>query len=289
MKKNIPHLFTLCNLLCGCMAIVFAFEDNIVWSAYAVGIACVFDFLDGMAARLLRVNSVLGKQLDSLADVVSFGLAPGAMMYKMIFYSQLYVSFNANPINFLREQLIFESMPVNFLAVTGFLITVFSAIRLAKFNIDTSQSSSFTGLPTPANTILIASLPLMIPDSIIQMLHPSVNITFEQISSFGLAISSQNSFHEFLLHPYTLISLTLVSSFLLVAPLPLFALKFNNFSWEDNKIQYIFLAIALVLLIVFRFAGVPLIIFLYIVLSIINNLIVKPKAIPADYEQPNYK
>lgn len=270
IKKNIPNFFTVCNLLCGCVAIVFALEGNLVWCAYMVGIACVFDVLDGLIARLLHVTSEIGKQLDSMADVVSFGVVPGVLLYKMIICTQLFVSFNENPLTFLSDQLA-RASEINYLAMTGFLVTIFSAIRLAKFNIDLRQSYSFIGLPTPASAILIASLPLSIPESLTNILRPSA-MTFENISAFAEITSGKNNIYEYLLHPYSVIALTLISSFLLVAPLPLFALKFKNFSWKYNRLRYIFLALALGLLIVFKFIGIPLIIILYIVLSMINNM-----------------
>lgn len=229
MEKNIPNFLTLCNLLCGCIAIVFAFEENLIWSAYAVGVACVFDFLDGLIAHALKVHSELGKQLDSLADMVSFGVVPGMIMFHMI----------GNSFSF---------------PYIGFLITIFSAIRLAKFNLDDRQTDSFIGLPTPANTILIASLPLFI----------DFNSDFLNID-------------KALIPEYILIPLTFILSFLLIVPLPLFALKFKNFYWTDNKVRYIFLALAVALLIIFQFAGIPLIIILYIMLSVVNNLISKKK------------
>ena len=248
IKKNIPNLFTLCNLLCGCIAIVFAFEGNLVWSAYLVGIACAFDFLDGFIARALKVNSEIGKQLDSLADMVSFGVVPGVMMFKMISF--------VDPIH------PFETPHSDtYSAMVGFLIPIFSAIRLAKFNLDIRQTDSFIGLPTPANTIFIASLP------------------FFFMGPFALKNSEGFISHNliYLMSPYTLITITIISAFLLVAPLPLFALKFKNFSWADNKVRYIFLALAAALLIIFKFAGIPLIIILYIVLSVINNLMTKSR------------
>lgn len=228
MKKNIPNFFTLCNLLCGCIAIVFAFEGDLVWCAYMVGIACVFDFSDGLIARALKVNSEIGKQLDSLADMVSFGVVPGMIVYRL-----------------LAEM----SNAPGYISSIAFLIPVFSAIRLAKFNIDTKQSDSFIGLPTPANAIFFASFPIIL-----------------QFSSIGESIK------QLMLQPYFLISLTLVSSFLLIAPLPFFALKFKNFLWKDNKMRYLFLALSAMLLVVFQFTGIPLIIVLYILLSIINNI-----------------
>jgi CDP-diacylglycerol--serine O-phosphatidyltransferase len=277
IKRNIPNFFTLCNLFSGCIAIVFALEGNLVWCAYMVGIACVFDLLDGMIARMLGVTSELGKQLDSMADVVSFGVVPGVLLYKMIICTQLFVSFNENPLLFISAQSKVGAH-INYLAMTGFLVTVFSGIRLANFNIDTRQSYSFIGLPTPGNALLIASLPLSIPESLTDMLRPIGSLTFEQISAFGTIISEEDSIYAILLQPYSVIALTLISCFLLVAPLPLFALKFNNFSFADNKVRYIFLILALALLLIFKFIGIPLIIILYIVLSVINNIMTKKKA-----------
>lgn len=277
IKRNIPNFFTLCNLFSGCVGIVFALEGNLVWCAYMVGIAGVFDLLDGLIARTFHLTSELGKQLDSMADIVSFGVVPGVLLYKMIICTQLFVSFNENPLLFISAQAK-EGAHINYLAMTGFLVTVFSAIRLAKFNIDTRQSYSFIGLPTPGNAFLIASLPLSIPESLTDMLRPIGSLTFEQISAFGTIISGEDNIYEYLLQPYSVIALTFISCFLLVAPLPLFALKFKNVSFKDNKIRYTFLALAAVLLIFFKFLGIPLIIILYIVLSAVNNMRLKKKA-----------
>lgn len=279
IKKHIPNFITLCNLFSGCIAIVFALEGNLVWCAYMVGIACIFDLLDGLLARLLNVTSEIGKQLDSMADVISFGVVPGVLLYKMIICTQLFVSFNENPLSFLSE-VSSQGAQINYLAMTGFLVTVFSGIRLAKFNIDTRQSYSFIGLPTPANALLIASLPLSIPESLTNMLRPIGSLSFEQISAFGLTVVGGNNIYNVLLHPYSIITLTIISSILLIAPLPLFALKFQNYSWADNKVRYIFLILAFVFLVLFKFLGVPLIIILYIVLSIIDNFFFKTQNAP---------
>ena len=269
IKRNIPNFLTLCNLFCGCMAIVFAFGHNLIWSAYLVGIACVFDFLDGMVARLLNVKSEIGKQLDSLADMVSFGVVPGVIMYNLILYAQMhfYSERMLDERNIALDQS-FGLMAEPLTASIAFLIPIFSAIRLAKFNLDSRQVDSFIGLPTPANTILIASLVL---------------ITLKITDDKSVIVFNEN--YSFIINLYFLVPLIFISSFLLIAPLPLFALKFKNFSWQDNKIRYIFLALALALLIVFKFVGIPLIIILYIVLSIIYNLFIKPKnASPANYK-----
>jgi CDP-diacylglycerol--serine O-phosphatidyltransferase len=275
IKKNIPNFFTICNLFCGCLAIVFALEGNLVWCAYMVGFACVFDVLDGLIARVLNVTSEIGKQLDSMADVVSFGVVPGVLLYKMIICTELFVAFNKNPLNFLNDQVALGS-GINYLAMSGFLVTIFSALRLAKFNIDTRQSYSFIGLPTPACAILIASLPLSIPESLTNILRPSA-MTFQNISSFAAAIGGKNNIYEILLQPYSVVALTIISSVLLIVPIPLFALKFRNISWKDNKVRFIFLILSVVLLAEFKFLGIPLIIILYIVSSIINNMMTKNK------------
>jgi CDP-diacylglycerol--serine O-phosphatidyltransferase len=213
-------------------------------SAFLVGIAAVLDFFDGFAARLLKVSGELGKQLDSLADMVTFGVVPGVVMYKMLSPEANYEFDGAS---------FMISRPEN-LQYLGFLITIFSALRLAKFNIDTRQSDSFIGVPTPANSILICSLAL------IQHYQPVV----AGIHTFVIINNS-----------IFLVSLTILMSYLLVAELPLFALKFKNFGWADNKIRFSFLIISVILLILFQFIAIPFIIFLYIVLSVINNVMKK--------------
>lgn len=242
IKKHIPNIITCGNLLCGCYAIVSAFNDDLVWSAYFVGIAAVLDFFDGFVARLLNVHSEIGKQLDSLADMVTFGVVPGVVMFKMLIYSR------SGPIE--------DADILSHLSYVAFVIPVFSALRLAKFNIDTRQSTSFIGVPTPANAILICSLPL---------------IVFFQPMIGSMHIST-------ILSTNTLLILTVLMSLLLVAELPLFALKFKKFGWGDNKIRYSFLLASLILLFVFKFIAIPFIIFLYIILSVVDNAINKNEA-----------
>ncbi|CAN5539556.1 CDP-alcohol phosphatidyltransferase family protein [soil metagenome] len=238
IKKHIPNAITCGNLFCGCLAIVFAFKDNIPYSVALVGIAAVLDFFDGFAARMLKVGGEMGKQLDSLADMVTFGVVPGILMYKLIILG-IYLEYHPTNSSFL---------PYGY-GYIGFLITIFSALRLAKFNIDTRQTDSFIGVPTPANCILICSIPLIY----------------------------SSTMNKLILHPFLLIPLTLLLSYLLVAELPLFALKFKNFGWADNKIRYSFLIISVILLILFQFIAIPFIIFLYIILSVINNMMNKTK------------
>lgn len=227
IKKHIPNSITCGNLACGCLAIAAAFSGDLVLSTYWVGLAAILDFFDGFAARLLKVSSEIGKQLDSLADMVTFGVVPGFIMYKLL-----------------------SQECTSYIPYIAFLIPIFSALRLAKFNIDTRQTSSFIGVPTPANAILICSLPL-------------IRFFQSEILGFSTATIIDNC--------YFLVLLTVVMSYLMVAELPLFALKFKNFGWTDNKIRYSFLISALVLLIILKFIAIPLIIFLYVTLSLFSK------------------
>lgn len=220
MKRYLPNFLTCCNLLCGCFGIVFVLEGRDVPAAYFVWLAGAFDFFDGFAARMLKVTSSIGKELDSLADVVSFGVLPALVMYRMISGA--------------------SDSPL--LPYIAFMIAVFSALRLAIFNVDETQRDTFRGLNTPANTIFITSLPLL-----------------------------YNDVGSWLYHPATLISITIVFSLLLVSRIEFFAFKFKNFGWADNKIRFIFLIISVLLLIILQFAGIPIIIILYILLSLLNN------------------
>jgi CDP-diacylglycerol--serine O-phosphatidyltransferase len=241
MKKNIPNLITCLNLLCGCAAVTFAFHGRLDMTAYLTALALVFDFADGMIARLLHVHSELGKQLDSLADVISFGLVPGVVVYHLLLRSSLELISTQN------------SLPYHLIPYFGFVITAFSAIRLAKFNIDTRQSDSFIGLPTPANTMVFVSLPLILMSS-------------------GSYISS------LILNPYFLIILSSIMSWMLIAEIPLFALKFKSFGWKENRVKYLFLIVCLVLLCAFLFAAVPILIFLYILISFMLKISEKKKS-----------
>jgi CDP-diacylglycerol--serine O-phosphatidyltransferase len=217
MTRHIPNFLTCCNLLCGCLGIVFVLEGRTVPAVYFVWIACVFDFFDGFAARMLKVSSPIGKELDSLADMVSFGVLPSVVIYKML------VAANAP-----------EYVPY-----LAFSIAVFSALRLAIFNLDERQTDSFRGLPTPANALFITALPLLT----------------------GIVAIA-------LFEYWILCAITIVSSYLLVSGIELFALKFKNFSWRDNKIRFTFLTLAVLLLAVLQLAAIPVIILLYIVLSL---------------------
>jgi CDP-diacylglycerol---serine O-phosphatidyltransferase len=270
IKKNIPNLFTCANLFCGCLGIVFAFQGNLVWTAYMVGIAAVMDFLDGFVARLLNVHSEIGKQLDSLADMVTFGVVPGMVMYHLLKLAVVkHIDMEVFSPEGNSHMNVDELMQGGaYIPFVGFLITVFSAVRLAKFNIDTRQTDSFIGVPTPANSILICSLPLILSASGHEgwTIYPP-----GQATTLG-AQFDHHMITNTLLNPWFLMGLTLVMSCLLIAELPLFALKFKNFKWADNKIRYIFLALCLAVLIIFKYVGIPFIIVLYVVMSVIHNI-----------------
>lgn len=230
MKKHIPNAITCINLFCGCLALYFAFNFRLEYAAYLIGIAAIFDFMDGMIARVLNAYSEIGKQLDSLADMVSFGAAPGAIMFGLLSQAEASVL----------------GIPADILPFFGFVITIFSALRLAKFNIDTRQAESFIGVPTPACSMFIGSLPLILA-------------------------TSGNLYDNIILNPYFLLAVTVIFSYLLVAELPLFALKFKNLTWKDNAIRFVFLGLSVILLALAKFAAIPLIIVLYVVLSIFKK------------------
>lgn len=245
MKKHIPNAITLSNLFCGCVATIFAVNNNFVAAAFFVFLGIFFDFFDGFFARKLNVQSDLGLQLDSLADMVTSGLVPGIIMFKLL--GLLDSNWGNTPNNSMLQSL-FEITESGFLPLLGIAITLASAYRLAKFNIDTEQQSYFKGLPTPANALLIISLPLI--------------------------IEFQNSdiINAIILNKWFLVILTLVSCYILNADIKLFALKFKNYSFKDNALRYIFILLCMVLLIVLQFAAIPVIILLYIIMSVLDNL-----------------
>lgn len=228
---TIPNVFTLFNLLCGCFGIVAVFYGEPIFGSIAIGIALICDFLDGFLARLLKSASPIGKELDSLADMVTFGVLPGFILYSYIY--------NASSKDVGKYMFGLEFIP--------FILILFSALRLAKFNVDTRQSDSFIGLPTPANAMIVAVLPFL--------------------------ENKKMDYLDFIFKPEAIIAYVLVMSYLLVSEIPLFALKFKDFTWNNNKFKFMFLAISVVLLAAFQFLGVPLIIFLYLILSILAQFL----------------
>ncbi len=241
IKKHIPNFITSLNLVSGSLAIILLMHNNTAYASVLIFVAAVFDFFDGMAARLLHVKSEIGKQLDSLADVVSFGLVPGMILYKL---TSIAIIEYSGPF--------WQILPY-----VSLLVPVFSALRLAKFNIDTRQEESFLGLPTPANALLIAALD----------------------SPMGISAHLQTyPFLAFMFHPVFLASLAFVFSLLLVIEVPLFALKFKNFRFKGNEIRFILILTSVVLILFFSVASLVIIIPIYIVLSLINNFISKRSA-----------
>lgn len=237
MKKHIPNLVTLLNLFCGSIAVIFAVNGNLVVAAYFVFLGIFFDFFDGLLARKLNVQSELGLQLDSLADVVTSGLVPGIVMYKLLEVSTA----DWGEVNLAN------SYDIPLLPLFGLIITLASAYRLANFNISTEQSDSFIGLPTPANTLLILSLPLI------------------------MEFQNSDMMNSIILNKWFLIALTIISAILMNARIHLLALKFKTFGFKENASRYILLILALVFLVIFQFAAIPLIIITYIIISLLNK------------------
>lgn len=232
-------------MLCGAIAVILAVQNKLVLAALFVGLGILFDFFDGFIARKLGVSSELGLQLDSLADVITSGIVPGIVMFQLLSKS-LHSSQTAIETEWSNSGIFEFDFPV--FALFGLLITLGSGYRLAKFNIDERQTSSFIGLPTPANAILILSLPLI--------------LTYQY--SPGIA--------DFILNPWVLVVLTLFSTYILNAEIHLFALKIENWSFKDNWHRYLLIIFTIILTILLKFIALPLVIVFYIVLSIILNL-----------------
>tara|TARA_B100000965_G_scaffold404654_1_gene436108 strand:- start:573 stop:1337 length:765 start_codon:yes stop_codon:yes gene_type:complete len=236
MRKHIPNMITSANLLCGCLAILAVTNQQVVSASLLVLLGAFFDFFDGLSARLLKVSSPIGAQLDSLADVVTFGLVP---------------SFIA--LNQLEKYSSNEWVPY-----FALLIAVFSAIRLAKFNVDDRQTDQFIGLPTPANALFWVSIPLI----------QWQNVSFSSIVESQWILLLFES-------PIVLVGLVVIFSYLLVAEIPLLALKFKSWSWKGNESRFLLLLFSVVLSSLFYFAAIPFILILYLILSIIAN---RPKS-----------
>ncbi|MEX6625831.1 CDP-alcohol phosphatidyltransferase family protein [Tenacibaculum salmonis] len=241
IKRHIPNLLTLGNLLCGTIATIFAIKGDFVGVAVLVVLGIIFDFFDGFVARMLGVQGELGKQLDSLADMVTSGVVPGMVMLQLL-VNALDVD-AAGYFGIDTYGATGSSFPY-----IGLLLTLGACYRLANFNIDTRQSDSFIGLPTPAMALFVISLPL--------------------IAEFG----KQQFFIDLIMNQYFLFAITAVLTFLMNAEIPLFALKFKSFGFKENALKYIFLLLSVLLLIVLKFVAIPLIILIYVVFSIVNNL-----------------
>ena len=266
---SVPNLLSLGNLLCGCIAILNVIDGNIGIAVYLVMIACVFDFLDGFAARGLKQGSPMGKELDSLADMVTFGVVPGMVMFQLIRYNLVasYTSvFDAYQIGSYD---ILEMVPY-----IGFIIPLFSGLRLAKFNVDTRQSGSFIGLPTLANALFICGIPLALRLNEAHW-YKGTFADWQHWGGYSLwaNFKSVPGFIIDTLHsPWALIGIAIVFSFLLISEIPMFSFKVKNVKWKGNEIRYIFLTVAIGLTIWLKLAALPLIIVVYILMSVIYAL-----------------
>jgi CDP-diacylglycerol--serine O-phosphatidyltransferase len=233
--KQIPNFITSLNLVSGSLAIIFAIDGHLVWAAIFICIAAVFDFLDGLAARVLKAYSEVGKQLDSLADVVSFGVAPGAILFTLLELSL-----------FGRNQPVHEISGkwLDWLILfTAFLLPVFGAIRLARFNTNTDDENFFRGLPIPANGIFWAAMGLMLQSPKYAELLPMVYTT------------------------KNLVILGIFMAGMMVIQLPMFSMKAKSLSFADNWYRYLFLALSILIFIIFGIYGLALVIFLYILMN----------------------
>jgi CDP-diacylglycerol--serine O-phosphatidyltransferase len=228
IKAQIPNLFTMLNLFCGCVALVMVSQTEFEFAFYFVCLGIFFDFFDGFFARKFNVAGPLGVQLDSLADMVTSGVVPGFVMFKMM---QDSAAFGIE----------------SYLPYLGFIITLGACYRLAKFNIDTRQSDSFIGLPTPANALFFTSLPL-------------INATF-----------FDDNFNGVIYNNWVLIGLCFLSAYIMNAEIPLFSLKIKDFSFAKYKLQIFFLALSVLMLLFLQILAVPLIIIVYVLLSILDN------------------
>lgn len=233
VKNYIPNILTLGNLLCGTIATIYAIYEDFNSAAVFVLIGILLDFFDGFVARLLKVSGDLGKQLDSLADMVTSGVVPGLIMFQLI-------NANSEIIGINNEFLLNDSL-------FGLVLTLGACYRLAKFNLDTRQSDSFIGLPTPAMCLFVISLPLIQENS---NLHVVENLLESN---------------------YFLIGITLLLTFLMNAEISLFSLKFKEYSFAKNYIKYVFIIVSILMIIGLQYISIPLIILLYVIISLLQN------------------
>ncbi len=250
MKKHIPNLFTLMNLFSGMIAVVMAATDELILAAFFVFLGIFFDFFDGFFARKLNVEGELGKQLDSLADMVTSGVVPGIIMFQMMLYASKgmwFMELSCETGNWQE----YQETYFYYIPFSGFIITLAAAYRLANFNIDERQTNSFIGLPTPAFSIFIMSLPLI------------------------LFYSDNMFFINLLQKVYVLLAITIFGSYLMNAEIPLFSLKFKQYGWKGNEIKYVFLLLTIIMLVLLKTVAIPLTIILYILLSVLDNKVNK--------------
>lgn len=242
LHKQFPNAITAMNLMCGSISIFLTSEGHYYLGAWLIIIAAVFDFFDGFAARMLKAYSEFGKQFDSLSDLISFGVAPAMIVYQI-----------------LKSALLVDEVSIEdtgnielFLLTTPTLLVLFSAIRLGVFNVDTRQTKEFRGIPTPANALLIASLPLILT------YQPSLTSMF------------------IIINTKTLLSLILVQSALMVLPFRVMSLKISGFDIKKHFLQIFLILSAIALIVLFKYSAIPMIYFVYLILSLSLNFVKKP-------------
>jgi len=248
---NLANLFTSFNLLSGISSIIFALLGYLDFAVFAIFAGAIFDFLDGFIARAMNTMGELGKQLDSLADMITFGVAPGVLMMVVLSIDiKTYAYFSVESIrtNFFQWIDAFLEGDFNFLPLIALLIPFFSLFRLAKFNLDTRQTTSFIGFPTPANTLFYTTFPLVL------VFKP------EDLTSYA-----------YFFHPIVLCCLIVILSLMMVSEIPLFSLKVKSFKFKGNEIRFTFLLISLIFILVFNVWAIALIVLLYLILSIVEN------------------
>ncbi len=263
---NIPNLLTAGNMLSGVLCIVFVFMGKFEWAPWFIFLGAIFDFLDGLAARLFNQYSEFGKQLDSLADMITFGVAPGVIMVVVIAISiemgsypqgENLSEYAQHVIEKWRLGLFYDSAIqfegyMKYLPFLGLIIPLFSLFRLAKFNIDTRQSESFIGMPTPIVTMFFATFPMAL---------------WWYFSPEGFP----SYFAEVIFQPALVCSLVIVMSLSLVSEIPLFSFKFKHFGWKGNQVRYIFLLLSLILIVMTKVWAIAIIVFLYPVMSLLTQ------------------
>lgn len=251
MIKYIPNTITLVNLFCGCSALVcvlYGYFNNAFWFLFVGGLA---DYLDGMVARWLKVNSELGKELDSIADMVSFGVVPGAILYMLLNSGFHYADLQAQDSGeFLKPVRAVLPKDLNWQALPAFIVSIFAGLRLARFNLDTRQSEDFIGMATPTMTLFVVGLMLIFHNN-----------------SFGLS--------SVVINPYFIFAVVILFSYLMVSELRMFSFKFKGFQWEDNEIRFIFAGIAILLLILLKEAAFAAIVLAYILTVLVHNIFKK--------------
>jgi len=224
VTKHIPNFLTLCNLTCGCVGVVFSFKGDLHTGSMMIWAGALFDFFDGFAARMLKKYSSIGKDLDSLADLITFCFLPGTIIF---------ILFEQNSAN-------------SILPYAGYLLAIFGALRLAKFNNDTRQAETFYGLPVPASAIFVSAFPFV------------GQLAFPQLAAFFAS-------------PYFLVGMAVLLSALMVSDLKLMSLKFKEFSLSSNWPRYLLIVSSILIIILFKIMALPMIILLYVVLSIALN------------------